>query len=74
MAGNVWDWVTDWGDYNYYDNSPGSNPIGPATGEYRVLRGGSWDFYPSYLRSASRNGYAPDGSGYDFGFRCARSD
>jgi len=42
MAGNVWEWVADWYDANYYANVPRNNPKGPTSGQYRVLRGGSW--------------------------------
>ena len=71
MAGNVWEWVNDWHDYNYYKVSPGSNPPGPASGTYRGVRGGSWESSSTDIRAASR-GSMPPGSGYYiFGFRCA---
>ncbi len=42
MCGGVWEWTSDWYDAEYYRNSPLKNPTGPAEGEEKVLRGGSW--------------------------------
>jgi formylglycine-generating enzyme required for sulfatase activity len=73
LAGNVWEWVADWYDANYYINSPHENPPGPETGTSRVLRGGSGYFIERFLRVSFRDGNFPGGSCSNFGFRCVRS-
>lgn len=71
MAGNVWEWVADWYDSEYYAISPASNPVGPDSGINRVLRGGSWLNSGIFVRSADRNGDST-GSSNVVGFRCSR--
>jgi formylglycine-generating enzyme required for sulfatase activity len=73
LVGNVWEWVADWYNANYYANSPYRNPQGPASGDYRAMRGGSWvDFYGNLLSASYRSRYVPVTGDY-VGFRCSRS-
>ncbi len=70
MLGNVWEWVKDWYDQNYYQHSPGQDPPGPMRGKTHVLRGGSCLNFPSDLRVSHRKkGYA-EYRDIDLGFRC----
>lgn len=75
IAGNVMEWVNDWYLDDYYNTySPNgwpNNPTGPDTGNFKVLRGGSWKYPSSDLRVASRIWASPSGRIDDFGFRCA---
>jgi len=76
MHGNVNEWCEDWYGATYYATSPSVNPLGPATGEQRVLRGGSWGEDSRWNRSSARSNGFPGvifAGSNTFGFRVART-
>ncbi|MFH0765690.1 MAG: SUMF1/EgtB/PvdO family nonheme iron enzyme [Calditrichota bacterium] len=71
ISGNVWEWTADWYNSNYYTNSPSENPPGPAVGEYKVVRGGSYlNTSETELRCAERESADPQFRFEEVGFRC----
>ncbi len=72
MAGNVWEWTEDW--FGYYSGEEVRNPTGQETGNFRVVRGGSWRSpIEDYLRVSTRYWFNPDSRDCNNGFRCVRS-
>jgi formylglycine-generating enzyme required for sulfatase activity len=71
MSGNVWEWVNDWYDPNYYTSMPTKNPIGPTSGTHKVAKGGCYDSLPLAIRSAERLPIPPNYSDPFTGFRIA---
>jgi formylglycine-generating enzyme required for sulfatase activity len=72
-AGNVWEWINDWYQSDYYSVSPDSNPPGPTTGLFRVFRGGGWGNIGNYLcRTADRRYHNQVGSNGVIGIRPAK--
>ncbi len=61
MTGNVWEWC--WDRYGNYSPSATTDPRGPASGSYRIFRGGAWSYYASSCRVSSRNRVDPSDRG-----------
>jgi formylglycine-generating enzyme required for sulfatase activity len=72
MAGNVAEWVSDWYDVNYYGYSSVTNPLGPSSGDFHVIRGGSWVQDAPFLRTTARTVYSSYEPNDETGFRCAK--
>ena len=70
VLGNVGEWVSDWYDESYYQNSPSRDPTGSARGQLRIVRGGSWFPNAWNVRVSFRLPISPEIRGTNFGFRC----
>jgi formylglycine-generating enzyme required for sulfatase activity len=73
MSGNVGEHVADWYSEIYYSNSPRRNPTGPSSGDYFVMRGGSWSRARWHVRTFIRVTFTPEKRSNGVGFRCAAS-
>lgn len=75
VAGNTWEWCSDWFDAAYHVTATRSNPVGPLEGSAKVIKGGSYLCHRSYCnryRVAARTSNTPDSATTNMGFRCVR--
>lgn len=73
MHGNAWEYCQDGFDANWYKQSPLKDPVGPAAGGRRMVRGGAWHYFDLHCRSSYRNNYSPIGRTANTGFRVVRT-
>ncbi len=69
ILGNLWEWCNDYYKEDYYMSRPKNNPTGPLSGDYRVIRGGSWTNGPEMISTSNRNGLNPNSNKINLGFR-----
>ena len=75
ITGNAWEWCADWFHPSFHRTATHTNPTGPATGNGRVMRGGSYLCHVSYCnryRVAARSSNTPDSATTNMSFRCVR--
>lgn len=72
MAGNVEEWVADWYGDTYYASAPPQNPLGPDSGIFRVVRGGSFNSKRVDVRTTARGKAVPNSRLPGVGFRVVR--
>ena len=72
LNGNVWEWVYDRYERDYYNYIEKNNPKGPSVGRFRTIRGGGWYSSASQLRSRNRHWFAPEAPEVSIGFRCVK--
>jgi serine/threonine-protein kinase len=73
MAGNVYEWVNDWYAANFYSSASAQNPTGPVSGDWKIMKGGSWQLDANRLHAFEREVSPPNLANTNLGFRCASS-